>query len=112
MSPTDNRADARLPVTAEVGSEGGSYADLKARLATFEGHELPRARPTNDARQPAVGTETASGMRRYPTEPPPPPALETTARAWRAGLLGAAAGAAAGAVVAFGLMKHRDRREG
>ena len=27
MSGTDDRADKSLPVTAEVGGEGGSYAD-------------------------------------------------------------------------------------
>ena len=35
MSGTDDRADKKLPVTGEVGSEGGSYADPTYQVATF-----------------------------------------------------------------------------
>ena len=37
MSGTDDRADTSLPVTAEVGGEGGSYADPTLQVATFKG---------------------------------------------------------------------------
>ena len=39
--PRDDEAD-RLPVTAEVGSEGGSYADPTTQVATERG-DLPRS---------------------------------------------------------------------
>lgn len=37
MSRTDDRADKKLPVTGEVGSEGGSYADPTHQIAEFDG---------------------------------------------------------------------------
>jgi hypothetical protein len=37
MSGTDDRADKSLPVTAEVGGEGGSYADPTMQEETFRG---------------------------------------------------------------------------
>ncbi|HVL67042.1 MAG TPA: hypothetical protein VM364_07245 [Vicinamibacterales bacterium] len=37
MSRTDDRTDKKLPVTGEVGSEGGSYADSTMQVAEFEG---------------------------------------------------------------------------
>jgi hypothetical protein len=37
MSRTDDRADKTLPVTAEVGDEGGSYADPATQVETFSG---------------------------------------------------------------------------
>lgn len=39
MSGTDDRADKTLPVTAEVGDEGGSYADPTNQAETFAGPE-------------------------------------------------------------------------
>ena len=39
MSGTDDRADKTLPVTAEVGDEGGSYADPTIQAETFAGPE-------------------------------------------------------------------------
>lgn len=37
MSRTDDRADKKLPVTGEVGSEGGSYADPTYQVSEFDG---------------------------------------------------------------------------
>jgi hypothetical protein len=96
MSP-DKRPDAKLPVTGEVGSEGGSYADAAAgRMSTVT---------ETAARGPLAGTsvgvadDTASGMIRYPTEPPSrPDAREGRSfgsHPWRLGLIGLAAGTAA-----------------
>ena len=34
---TDDRADRKLPVTGEVGSEGGSFADPTYQVVEFEG---------------------------------------------------------------------------
>lgn len=37
MSRTDDRADKKLPVTGEVGSEGGSYADPTYQVSEVDG---------------------------------------------------------------------------
>lgn len=37
MEPSDPHADKTLPVTAEVGDEGGSYADPTVQAETFSG---------------------------------------------------------------------------
>ncbi len=37
MSGTDNRTEPELPVTAEVGDEGGSFADPTLQVDTFSG---------------------------------------------------------------------------
>ncbi len=37
MSRTDDRADKKLPITGEVGSEGGSFADPTYQVSEFEG---------------------------------------------------------------------------
>ena len=37
MGGTDDRLDKKLPVTAEVGGEGGSYADATLQAETFKG---------------------------------------------------------------------------
>lgn len=34
---TDDRANTKLPVTGEVGSEGGSYADPTYQVSEFDG---------------------------------------------------------------------------
>ena len=36
MAGTDDRANTKLPVTGEVGSEGGSFADPTLQIAPFE----------------------------------------------------------------------------
>lgn len=116
MSPTE-RPDSKLPVTGEVGSEGGSYADPTHQVATFSGPANPNVSPADAvagrmpiatetaARGPLAGTsvgtddDTASGMIRYPTEPPSPAdareGRKMSGHPWRNGLIGLAAGAAA-----------------
>lgn len=108
MSRTDDRADVTLPVTAEVGGEGGSFADPTLQVATFEGTQPRHDWPMDEGHQPAGDTDTATGMRRYPTEAPGSHRAVGQPAAWRTGLVAAAAGAAAGAAVAFGLMKRRS----
>ncbi len=41
MSRPDDRRENKLPVTAEVGAEGGSYADPTIQVPTFH-EDLPR----------------------------------------------------------------------
>jgi hypothetical protein len=116
MSP-DKRPDAKLPVTGEVGSEGGSYAEPTNQVMTFSGPASPNVSPADAAagrmstvtetaaRGPLAGTsvgvadDTASGMIRYPTEPPSPPDAREGrsfgSHPWRLGLIGLAAGTAA-----------------
>jgi hypothetical protein len=45
MSRTDDRRERTLPVTGEVGSEGGSYADATMQISTFEGDLGRTAKP-------------------------------------------------------------------
>ncbi len=66
MSTTDDRADKKLPVTGEVGSEGGSYADSTYQISHFEG-DLGRVA---EAAEPDPGDADVSDTIRYPTEPP------------------------------------------
>jgi hypothetical protein len=66
MSGTDDRADKKLPVTGEVGSEGGSYADPTLQVATFEGDLGQEA----EAAEPETVESDASDVTKYPTEPP------------------------------------------
>ena len=37
MERTDEKPESRLPVTAEVGDEGGSYAEPSLQVETFSG---------------------------------------------------------------------------
>ena len=37
MGGNDDRLEKKLPVTAEVGGEGGSYADATVQAETFKG---------------------------------------------------------------------------
>ncbi len=114
---TDDRRDDRIPVSAEVGSEGGSYAEPRNQAATFSGPANPNVSPSEAmagqfsvasetaARGPLSGTEvdssedTEGGFIRYPTEPPSPPDARQGRRVgghrWRNGLIGVAAGTAA-----------------
>ena len=66
MSGTDDRADKKLPVTGEVGSEGGSYGDPTMQVATHEG-DLGR---TAEAVEPDPVGSDASDVRKYPDEAP------------------------------------------
>lgn len=114
---TDDRREPRIPVSAEVGSEGGSYAEPRNQTATFSGPAHPNVSPSDAmaghysvatetaARGPLTGTEvdsaadTEGGFVRYPTEPPSPPDAREGRRIagnrWRNGLIGVAAGTAA-----------------
>ena len=86
MDDARKREDERLPVTAEVGGEGGSYADPTYQEATLGGGTLRRASDTGQPNAAAdvagnaehrdeianggVGTDPgpADGMKKYPTE--------------------------------------------
>jgi hypothetical protein len=114
---SDDRHDKTLPVTGEIGSEGGSYADPTYQVATFGDETEPRTldepEVTNfvgetldfaSTRDGSVGTapDPNAGMIRYPTEPPDPPSATEGWRAtprWRSVAIGAVAGAAASAFV-------------
>lgn len=66
MSDKDTRTHPKLPVTGEVGSEGGSYADNTQQVPTFE-EELGRV---SDAREPNPVQTDGADVRRYPKEEP------------------------------------------
>jgi hypothetical protein len=82
MSRTDDRADKTLPVTAEVGDEGGSYADPTIQADTFAGPfgnrrvDPQRVQPAPpDGTAPAVQAGDDAGATpgdeiRHATEPP------------------------------------------
>lgn len=80
MSGTDDRADKSLPVTAEVGGEGGSYADPTVQAETFGGARgNPRvdqksvAGPDGDLSAAAAEGEQVrdtGDMVKHATEPP------------------------------------------
>lgn len=62
--------DEKLPVTAEVGDEGGSYADPTYQESEKDGIRGPGLK-RNDAPLPAepqAGPGPAEGMNKYPTE--------------------------------------------
>ena len=66
MSGTDDRADKRLPVTGEVGSEGGSYADPTMQVPTFHEDLGEHAQ----AVEPGGVQSDGSDVRKYPDEEP------------------------------------------
>ena len=75
MADADNPAPRRkLPVTAEVGGEGGSYADATVQAETFTSDNPPvddRAQPSGIPETPPDEPDTEStveGMRKHPTE--------------------------------------------
>jgi hypothetical protein len=120
MNRTDDRADKSLPVTGEVGGEGGSFADPTHQVSTFRG-DIERTGGAGGSASAATqashrdqmsGSDPDRGMIRYPTEPPSPAGATEGRRigtgAWRHGLIGAAAGAA----VAFGITRLRNRSRG
>jgi hypothetical protein len=45
VSETEDRRENKLPVTAEIGGEGGSYADPTIQVPTFH-EDLPRTDET------------------------------------------------------------------
>jgi hypothetical protein len=64
MSRTDDRADKKLPVTGEVGSEGGSYADPTYQVAEFEGD----LGTTAQAVEPSTDDAQTVDAEKYPTD--------------------------------------------
>lgn len=69
MSPKDQKHEPRLPVTAEVGGEGGSFADPTTQVATFEGDVPNAGEPATDTPTPERDESgTAEGIRKYPTD--------------------------------------------
>jgi hypothetical protein len=69
MSHTDDRRDKKLPVTAEVGGEGGSFADPTQQVATFDGDVTNVEETRSDKVAPdVVESDTAEGMRKFPTD--------------------------------------------
>lgn len=80
MSRTDDRTNPSLPVTAEVGGEGGSFADPTGQVASFEG-DLDRVESDGDsetASRPVrsesvsanAGDDVKAGTARFPNEKP------------------------------------------
>src|SRR3954471_15206826 len=83
---TDDRANRALPVTAEVGGEGGSYADPTLQVPTFQGPAADIDVPAGAASVAGdaigfqevaaggvgAGPDPADGMIRYPSEDPAP----------------------------------------
>ena len=78
MNDTHDRRRASLPVTAEVGDEGGSFADPTTQVATFEG-ELGRCGSEGDAGTASrpvrseslsanVDEDVRKGIVKYPNE--------------------------------------------
>lgn len=65
MSRTDDRADKKLPVTGEIGSEGGSYGDPTLQISTFEG-DLGR---NAEAVEPHTVESGGDDVIKYPNEP-------------------------------------------
>jgi hypothetical protein len=114
MSRTEDRAEGPLPVTAEVGAEGGSFADATNQVATFhepESKQRAERDVLSSAANYAVHDESVAaggvgaapnpsrGMKRFPTEPPPEEVAGRVRRFtpdWRSAAIGAAAGLAAG----------------
>lgn len=86
MDDAKRHEDESLPVTAEVGGEGGSYADPTYQKATLDPDGLRRVSDTSQPNAAAemahnaerrgeiaeggVGTDPdpAEGMKKYPTE--------------------------------------------
>ena len=78
MKDIDERRTATLPVTAEVGGEGGSFADSTAQVASVEGR-LDRIDSDGDGeiasrpvRSESVSANAAEDVRKgvvkYPSE--------------------------------------------
>jgi hypothetical protein len=70
MSGTKDRTDRKLPVTGEVGSEGGSFADATLQVSTFEGDLAQNAEvgETAEAAEPEKVESDASDVTKYPNE--------------------------------------------
>lgn len=70
MSPKDKQQEPKLPVTAEVGGEGGSFADPTSQVATFEGDLANAETPGDEAPDTSdvADSDTATGIRKFPTD--------------------------------------------
>lgn len=69
MSDTDDRADKKLPVTGEVGDEGGSFADPTLQVATFE-QDLERVGTEAPAVGPGGTEHEGDAVTKPPSEAP------------------------------------------
>jgi hypothetical protein len=77
MKDTDDRTAASLPVTAEVGGEGGSFADPTVQVASVEG-KVDRtgsdgdseiaSRPIRAESVSRHADDVKSGMAKHPNE--------------------------------------------
>lgn len=67
MSRSEDRREHKLPVTAEIGAEGGSYADPTTQVSTFEG-DVPRTDETLTDAPLEPDPEPAPQIRRDHTE--------------------------------------------
>ena len=67
MSRSDDRRENKLPVTAEVGGEGGSYADPTLQVPTFD-QDIPRTDETVPEPPLAPSDEPTPRMRRDVSE--------------------------------------------
>ena len=111
MDPINHKGDT-LPETAEVGDEGGSYAEPMNQRATFGEPARPNIADERSirgqseardiaARAPLEGNtaDDQPRLHRYPTEKPdshdPREEHALKARGWKKGLVGVSAGTAA-----------------
>lgn len=63
---TSSEGKQKLPITGEVGSEGGSYADANVQVATFN----EDVGQTAEAAEPGQVTTSKEDVIRYPNEKP------------------------------------------
>ena len=67
MAPTEDRDKPTLPVTAEVGDEGGSFAEPTQQTETFSG---PAGNPRVDPKAVEAGVKSPPvHFERIPTSP-------------------------------------------
>ena len=66
--------DGKLPVTAELGDEGGSYGDATVQAETMKGEnprvDPKRARPPGDIAGAAAADEEPADLIKHTDEPP------------------------------------------
>jgi hypothetical protein len=64
VSERDDRREHKLPVTAEVGDEGGSYADPTIQVPTFHDDIARTGETVSDAPMIPADGDPAPRMRR------------------------------------------------
>ena len=64
MSRSDDRRENKLPVTAEVGGEGGSFADPTIQVPTFHDDVARTDETASDAPVMPADSEPTPRMRR------------------------------------------------